>query len=516
MNTKTTAEKTKVSASARLFNVSETAVPAKTMNASETLIQSIAPLAQANSKATKARERAAKAARTRFNNTFSPNLADSYRSHVDAFEHFTANDCSAHVAAYQKNYDATLADRVNESATRLLFATRDVGVDGGEVAEFSRERNAEVNTLRAHVDAWREANGLARLDLRRTDSADTANVNYTTSGAGNPRHDAAQRTHDRKAYDAGNVIKEVIRIRTKAGGVVTRTVCADKQAAETATIRWGVSAEIVREERTNENASDYLRKRAARCAHNYIQKADMNGANVSHMRGQFTDAALSGINEAIASITTNDTLTQELLGRLALNVAQEWIQKRIAQYAFRQCDRLRRHMAKNVATETSYFDGYDATFAEASPEVEYTWRAPEHSGSDPDAREEKMDTITRIRATNAEKLRKINATCDQHIATVSAKLARATSNRERGHLAACAKLIERAREWATASVESRVFEFRTPLTFHAEHETIVARVKCGEHMEKEVAYEMSTGKVVSKCALQKRYQNIAYVLGIAL
>lgn len=121
--------------------------------------------------------------------------------------------------------------------------------------------------------------------------------------------------------------------------------------------------------------------------------------------------------------------------------------------AFKACDAFAHKMARDYGTEhateenaarVSYLSFLDAEIESDSGEVET------------------------LHATADEKRRAVNMRCDALLAQCRDKLNECTGNRARGNVNSLMRYIERAREYAHASIDSRAFKFRAPVLFHRE------------------------------------------------
>lgn len=311
-------------------------------------------------------------------------------------------------------------------------------------------------------------------DGKTRDVGNVANIQTVwktgdVSRAVNPLFDAAQRTFEKREQVDTRTLRETVRsyVKSKTGAVflVSKTRATTNDEARTLA--------------TYRNFTHVL---ACRIADKYVRRAKVSCA---HLRSEFVYEIESAIGLAIANrLARFPRLTSDLLARFACEAIPNTTRRALHFAALKACDRILRHMAKNETHETSYFDAFDAS----------------------------EETTT----TDASKLARIEQRCAELLDTLAQREARATGNRERGHVRAARKLVERAREWAQASVASERFAFRTALSFHAEIETVTHVTRDAGKFAGKVTHKRETGKTVSRSALWKRARTLERTLGIAL
>lgn len=354
--------------------------------------------------------------------------------------------------------------------------------------ETARETAREVAESQRNARALREVDfvsmqtRLGALNGRVRETEGCANVQTVwttgeTSRAVNPFYDAAQARYEREEVETRNVIRETVRKTVIAKGGEGCAMGAGARIQQTHTVlRVHVS------EKARGNYRAFLATLAQRIAEKYISRAKVSCA---HLRSEFVAEIESAIGLALATrVSRFPRLASDLLARFACDALPNSTRRALHFAALKACDARVRHLAKNETHETSYFDAFDET--------------PETTLCD------------------ESKLARINARCDSLLRTLAEKESRATSNRERGALRSARKQVERAREWAIASVQSERFAFAAPLSFHAETTTETHLVREGGRFARKLTYERATGKTLTRSALWKRAERLGKTLGLEL
>lgn len=280
----------------------------------------------------------------------------------------------------------------------------------------------------------------------------------------------------------------------------------------------------------------WVRKLGNSLATAYVNNAMIYAKDLAWQRSELAIAATSSLCEYVAkryalsprlaTLRSKSPIPEidVVLGVIPL------IRREAIRLAFHAMDRAQRKMAMELPADPSYFSLYDETDYVPDSRIigEDDWTAPEHTHgdcrsyslfSDYGKRHEiaPSDFVTqRIGETRLAELcarEKIATLLDR----VNAAIRATDSKRRIGHLRSVRKLLLRAYRFALCAIRSRAFTYRTPLSFHAQVETVTQTFKTSEsgHTAQR-SFRMSTGKIISNSALWQRARTLGTTLGVDL